>query len=954
MAGAGTAINLSAAATDGVNGFVNVEGLTFVNTSGTSTATFNAAQFGAGKIATTAEITGTASTQAIAVNLAVNGSLDLSGWTFATWTSGTDTISLTGSTGAETIVGSSQIDRLVVGATTQVQATDRYDGGADTDVLQIGVAGAGTAINLSAAASDGVNGFVNIEGLTFVNTSGTSTATFNAAQFGAGKIATTAAVTGTASTQALAINLSAAGSFDLSGWTFSSWTPGVDTISLTGSTGGETITGAIQGTTILAGAGADTLIVSSTTQVQVTDRYDGGADTDVLQIGVAGAGTSIDLSSAASDAVNGFINIEGITFVNTSGTSTATFNAAQFGAGKIATAAAVTGTASIQAIAVNLAADGSFDLSGWTFTSWTSGTDTITVTGSTGGETITGAIQGTTILAGAGADTLIVGNTAQVQVTDRYDGGADADVLQIGVAGVGTAVDLSSAASDGVDGFVNIEGITFVNTSGTSTATFNAAQFGAGKIATAVAITGTASIQAIAINLDADGSLDLSGWTFASWTSGTDTITVTGSTGNETITGTAGNDTFNGGSGDDRLRGGGGNDTLNGGSGDDRLRGDAGADAMTGGIGSDVYYADNAADQVIEAMSGGTDTVYASVDYVLAAGQEVESLVVYGSVGLALTGNELANYLGGGAGNDTLNGGLGDDRLNGAAGADAMTGGIGSDVYYVDNAGDQVIEAVGGGTDTVYASVDYVLAAGLEVEYLRVYGSAGLTLTGNELDDYLAGGAGNDTLNGGSGNDRLYGGAGTDVMTGGSGADVYYVDNAADQVIEVVGEGSDNVYASVDYALAAGQEVEFLRVYGSAGLTLTGNELNDYLIGGAGDDTLNGGLGNDRLTGGAGNDTFGFNQQISSAINVDTITDYSVANDSIELSQTVFADFSLGQLTASDFALNSATGAGPQIVYNTTSGALFYDSNGADVGGQSQFATLTGLPSLTASEFFII
>ena len=47
-------------------------------------------------------------------------------------------------------------------------------------------------------------------------------------------------------------------------------------------------------------------------------------------------------------------------------------------------------------------------------------------------------------------------------------------------------------------------------------------------------------------------------------------------------------------------------------------------------------------------------------------------------------------------------------------------------------------------------------------------------------------------------------------MTGGSGNDIYYVDNAGDQVIEAVGGGSDNVYASVDYTLAAGQEVEAL------------------------------------------------------------------------------------------------------------------------------------------------
>ena len=557
-AGVGTSIDLSAAASDGVDGFLSVEGITFVNTSGTSTATLNATQIGSGKIATAAVITGSAATQGVAVNLSAGGSLDLSAWTFSGWTSGTDTISITGSTGDEIIVGTSQIDRFIVSDTAQVSAADRYNGGAGNDVIQIGVVGAGTSIDLSGAAADGVNGFLSVEGITFANTSGLSTVTLNAAQFGTGKIATAAAITGTAADQSIAINVASGGSIDLTTWTFTGWTSGTDTISLTGSTGTEIIVGSSQ---------VDRFVVSDSNQVSATDRYNGGASNDILQVGVAGAGTSIDLSAAAADGVNGFLSVEGIAFVNTSGTASATFNAAQFGSGKIATTAAITGTlGAAQSLTVNVAAAGSVDLSAWTFANWTSGTDTITVNGSTGAETLTGATEAVQILAGAGTDTLIVTATNQVQAGDRYDGGADADTLRIGTT-TGTAIDLSAAASDGVDGFVNIERVTFVNSSGTTTATFNAAQFGAGKISNTTLFTGTSQVQAVAVNLSAGGSLDMSGWTFATWTSGTDIITVTGATGDETIVGSSQIDRFvvgatNQVSAADRYDGSAGNDIL--------------------------------------------------------------------------------------------------------------------------------------------------------------------------------------------------------------------------------------------------------------------------------------------------------------------------------------------------------------------------------------------------------
>ena len=162
-----------------------------------------------------------------------------------------------------------------------------------------------------------------------------------------------------------------------------------------------------------------------------------------------------------------------------------------------------------------------------------------------------------------------------------------------------------------------------------------------------------------------------------------------------------------------------------------------------------------------------------------------------------------------------------------------------------------VTENVGEGVDTVLASASYALAAGSEIEILTGSGAAALTLAGNEFANTITGSTGNDTLSGGGGDDTLNGGAGADTMTGGTGNDTYTVDNAADVVIEAVGQGTDTVNASVSYTLAAGREIENLTASVATGLSLTGNEFNNTITGGAGNDTLIGGAGNDTLTGGA-------------------------------------------------------------------------------------------------------
>jgi Ca2+-binding RTX toxin-like protein len=419
---------------------------------------------------------------------------------------------------------------------------------------------------------------------------------------------------------------------------------------------------------------------------------------------------------------------------------------------------------------------------------------------------------------------------------------------------------------------------------------------------------------------------------------------------------------------------------LIGNAGANILDGRGGADIMTGGAGDDVYHVDHAGDLVKEEAGGGVDRVATMVSYALTAAVQIETLETSSessTTAINLTGNDLAQVLIGNAGANELNGGAGNDRLVGLGGndtliggrgLDAMYGGTGDDVYFID-VNDTMFENAGEGNDRALADGSGRLTAGQEIERLEAAtpsSTVSTTLRGNEFNNTIVGSDGRNSMSGGGGHDTMYGGGGDDTLTGSSSAgtmygglgnDTFWVYDPADAVIENVGEGADRIAASTSYALPAGSEVEILEAlhtWGNAAFNFTGNALAQTLIGNTGANVLDGKGGNDVLNGHSGADTYAFTTGLGAG-NVDTIQGFLSGTDKIALDDAVFTAVVPGTLAAGAFLTGTAAQDGDdRIIYDSATGALYYDSDGTGASAQMQFATLDAGTPLTGSDFLLI
>lgn len=283
-------------------------------------------------------------------------------------------------------------------------------------------------------------------------------------------------------------------------------------------------------------------------------------------------------------------------------------------------------------------------------------------------------------------------------------------------------------------------------------------------------------------------------------------------------------------------------------------------------------------------------------------------------------------------------------------------------------------------TDTLVSNFDRTLPA--LVENLTLVDGA-INGTGNTGANVITGNAANNTLAGLGGNDTYFYDAdtlqGTDTinetLTGG--IDTLDFSKTAAPININLGLTTTQTVAGTNLKLVI-PTVALENVIGGTGSDrITGNGLANALFGGTGDDRISGGAGddniygqagNDLLTGGTGIDSFYYTDALTGVatattlFGVDTITDFTSAQDKLILSKATFAlTTAIGGAIGTEFSTvnddSDVETNAAKIVYSLGSGSLFYNQNGVTAGlgtNGGEFANLLGSPIFLGTDISIL
>ncbi|WP_299728132.1 M10 family metallopeptidase [uncultured Tateyamaria sp.] len=334
----------------------------------------------------------------------------------------------------------------------------------------------------------------------------------------------------------------------------------------------------------------------------------------------------------------------------------------------------------------------------------------------------------------------------------------------------------------------------------------------------------------------------------------------------------------------------------------------------------------------------------------IARGTVIENAIL-GSGDDRVTGNDAANAIDLGVGNDSIEAGGGNDSIMGGIGFDTIEGGDGNDSLFGGNGADSLLggdgddqleggdgfDQINGGAghdrilagataDRVYGGDgnDWISGgSNLGITVDGLWGEAGDdTLVGDGGFDLLDGGDGNDLLDGGHQADNLYGRAGNDVMRGGLGLDRLFGGEGDD--LGHGGEGDDGLFGDAGNDSLFGEAGNDRFFGGSGNDLLNGGEGNDTLNGGSGFDTIEAGSGDDLMFGRFNADTFVF----ADGHGNDTIGDFNALNnfERIDLSG-VSAISGLVDLVLGSDTTGAATRSGSDVVIDTGNGNSILLSN---------------------------